>query len=49
MKYIGKFIGKWDGAIKNALTKIKNINLAIKKFNRSAALLISLSNKRSWI
>ena len=41
MKCIGKFIGKWDGAIKNALTKIKDINLAtnpIKKFNRSAAL-----------
>ena len=31
MKCIRKFIEKWDGAIKNALTKIKNINLATNR------------------
>ena len=43
MTCIGKFIEKWDGAIKNALTTIKIINflIAIKNINRSAALIFN--------
>ena len=35
MTCIGKFNGKWDGAIKNTLTPIKNINRYATLINSS--------------